>query len=373
MKKFLLTVATLCWGAVASAAAIPVSGVVEGFYGTPWTHEQRMDMVQFIGERGMNAYIYAPKDDPYHRSEWRKPYPLKPRLELKELQEIATKYGVTLVFAVSPGLDISFDGEKGEQDAKIMMDKLQMMYNMGMRQFALFFDDIEKKNAKGQAKFVNRINQELINKYPDCKPLMVVPTEYFLLDMEKNGKVQPYTKNLAKRMNSDVILLYTGLEVCPDGLSEDEIAKGHELYVKQKMGIWWNYPVNDYMKDAHSWGLGPIDKMPKKTDIECFFVNPMDKPELSKIAIATAAEFVASPAEYDEDAAWHRAIDSLYSKYDRKDVDVSGAMLRFAAANQRLENSWAHIGRQNEGEVSEDDIKILLENLPEHIAKEINP
>ena len=52
----------------------PVRGVIEGFYGAPWTHAARLDAVAFLAERGMNAYVYAPKDDPRHRTRWREPY-----------------------------------------------------------------------------------------------------------------------------------------------------------------------------------------------------------------------------------------------------------------------------------------------------------
>ena len=45
----------------------PESGVVEGFYGRPWTEAERRMMLHFLGEHGMNLYVYAPKDDPYHR------------------------------------------------------------------------------------------------------------------------------------------------------------------------------------------------------------------------------------------------------------------------------------------------------------------
>ncbi len=41
--------------------------VVEGFYGTPWSQEERLDQIKMYGEYKMNAYIYAPKSDPYHR------------------------------------------------------------------------------------------------------------------------------------------------------------------------------------------------------------------------------------------------------------------------------------------------------------------
>ena len=39
-------------------------GVVEGFYGTPWSHQARLSQLKFYGKNKMNTYIYGPKDDP---------------------------------------------------------------------------------------------------------------------------------------------------------------------------------------------------------------------------------------------------------------------------------------------------------------------
>ena len=51
-------------------------GVVEGFYGTPWSHKVRMSLIDFYGRNKLNDYLYGPKDDPYHSSPyWRQPYP----------------------------------------------------------------------------------------------------------------------------------------------------------------------------------------------------------------------------------------------------------------------------------------------------------
>ena len=49
-------------------------GVVEGFYGRPWTHEQRLELIDFLARRGMNTFIYGSKDDPLVRRDWRLPY-----------------------------------------------------------------------------------------------------------------------------------------------------------------------------------------------------------------------------------------------------------------------------------------------------------
>src|SRR5256712_7078213 len=55
--------------------SFPERGIVEGFYGTPWSHQDRLEVLRFEGQHGMNVYYYAPKDDPYHRKLWQEPHP----------------------------------------------------------------------------------------------------------------------------------------------------------------------------------------------------------------------------------------------------------------------------------------------------------
>lgn len=43
----------------ASPAAIPLRGVVEGFYGTPWQQTERLDILTFCEKQQLNAYVYA--------------------------------------------------------------------------------------------------------------------------------------------------------------------------------------------------------------------------------------------------------------------------------------------------------------------------
>ena len=60
-------------------------GIVEGFFGPLWSMAHRRRVLEFGAERGMNTYLYAPKDDPYHRKRWRVAYP---RRQWRELQRL---------------------------------------------------------------------------------------------------------------------------------------------------------------------------------------------------------------------------------------------------------------------------------------------
>jgi hyaluronoglucosaminidase len=87
-------------------------GIVEGFYGQPWSHEARVDMIRFMGEVGFNTFFYAPKDDPYHRSRWREPYPADALARFRELFETAQAADVVLYYAISPGLSIEYSSDE---------------------------------------------------------------------------------------------------------------------------------------------------------------------------------------------------------------------------------------------------------------------
>ena len=73
----------------ATGRAMRYRGSIEGFYGTPWSHADRLDQLDYLGAHKMNTYEYAPKDDPYHRERWRDPYPADKLAELGELVDRA--------------------------------------------------------------------------------------------------------------------------------------------------------------------------------------------------------------------------------------------------------------------------------------------
>ena len=51
-----------------------LAGVIEGFYGQPWSMAERVELVGWMSMWWLNTYLYAPKDDLKHRILWREPY-----------------------------------------------------------------------------------------------------------------------------------------------------------------------------------------------------------------------------------------------------------------------------------------------------------
>src|SRR5690606_10112739 len=83
-------------------------GVVEGFYGAPWSFEERLDFFRWAAGAGLEEYLYAPKDDPFHRARWQDPYPEDELARLTELVAGAADAGIRFTYAIHPGLTMRF-------------------------------------------------------------------------------------------------------------------------------------------------------------------------------------------------------------------------------------------------------------------------
>ena len=335
---------------MASAAPVPLRGVIEGFYGTPWQLQDRLDILSFAHTVGYNAYIYAPKDDPYHREKWREPYPADKLAELGRLVGQAKKENVHFIFAVSPGLDVSLHGYKSLQDEDKMLTKLESLYELGVRDFAVFFDDIKDKDGAGQAAFLNHIYTRLKLRHADLGTFLTVPTEYFYEDMvTAEGTRKTYTEAFSRTLNPHILVLYTGEGVAKAPLTDAEIQKADKLYGRS-LGVWWNYPVTDYMENKLA--LGPMDELPKG-GLPATFFNPMKYEALSKIALATGADYASDPAHYNPEKSWQQAIHKQYGPVERE-------MKLFAGSSRHLENDWAKIGLPDDPDFAQQSERLLL-------------
>ena len=147
------------------------------------------------------------------------------------------------------------------------------VYALGVRDFAIFFDDIKEKDGAGQAELLRWLDEHFVAAHGDVSPLITVPTEYFLPDMrEPGGATKPYTKSFAKGLPKTAVPLFTGDGVAIEGLPPETLDGAAKLYRRQ-LGVWWNYPVNDYMEQKLA--LGPVGPLPKGAELPMIFFNPM--------------------------------------------------------------------------------------------------
>ena len=286
---------------------LPARGVVEGFYGTPWSHEARLSLIDFYGRYKMNTYIYGPKDDPYHSSpDWRKPYPEDEAADIKELVEACRANYVDFVWAIHPGQDIKWN----EEDYAALVAKFEDMYALGVRAFAIFFDDIsgDGANPYRQVELLNRLGEEFVKVKGDVAPLIICPTDYnrSWANPTERGSLAVYGREL----DPSVRVFWTGDYVCSDLTPATLEWVGSRI--QRPALYWWNFPVTDYCR--HIVMQGPVYGLDQTLTAEnlCGFVsNPMEHAEASKLALYGVADYTWNIEDYDPHANWERGLGVL--------------------------------------------------------------
>ena len=247
--------------------SVSCRGVIEGFYGNPWSHQDRLRQFEFYGKHKLNIYVYGPKDDPYHRAYWRDPYPEDEAAKLRELVEAAHRNKVQFVWAIHPGGDIKWN----LQDSLAVVNKLNIMYELGIRTFAVFFDDIggEGARAEKQAGLMNYLTDNFVRKHKDVEPLIICPTQY-----NKSWSKGDYLSILGTKMYPEVRIMWTGNSVV-DMIERDDM-EWINAQIKRKAFIWLNYPVNDYCQSRLLMGKTYGNGLDIADLVSGFCSNPME-------------------------------------------------------------------------------------------------
>ncbi|MFH8405013.1 beta-N-acetylglucosaminidase domain-containing protein [Streptomyces sp. NPDC018019] len=295
-----------------------VRGMTEGFFGQPWTAQQRLDQLDFMGRTKQNRYLYAPGDDPYRQFRWREPYPAAQREEFRALAERARANHVTLAWAVSPGQAMCMSSE---DDLRALRRKVDAMWALGVRAFQLQFQDVSYSEwhcdadadafgsgpeaaARAHAKVAGALAEHLAGKYPGAVPLSLMPTEYY-----QDGSTA-YREALAAALPDRVEVAWTGVGVVPRTITGAELAEAREVF-GHPLVTMDNYPVNDYAQDRIFLGPYTGREPGVATGSHALLANAMAQPTASRIALFTAADFAWNPRGYRPGASWQAAIDDL--------------------------------------------------------------
>jgi hyaluronoglucosaminidase len=282
--------------------------VIEGFYGPPWSHGARLDVIEFIGARGMNSYVYAPKSDPKHRDRWREPYDAVELRTFEALASACRRSSVRLGFALSPGVDITYHDD-ADRDA--VLAKLAPMLDIGIDWFVLALDDIPNRPglAHEQAALTGWLLDALATRRADAR-CSLVPTEYM------GTRPSPSITTLSAELPGEVDIFWTGPTVCSPTITAADAGAWRDAVGGRPLLLWDNYPVNDAFMERELH-LGPYrGRDPGLTDVlDGILCNPMLQPRASLVALGTAAEYLRAPAAYDEDTAWERAIDDVGGRH----------------------------------------------------------
>jgi hyaluronoglucosaminidase len=295
-------------------------GIVEGFFGPPWSTKHRTAMFKFSAARGMNTYLYAPKDDPYHREKWAQPYPKKKWTEMLRLIRAAQKHKIDFVYGFHPGKGLRFGDDA---PVRTLLSKAERFYDAGVRTFAVLFDDIpshleHEEDRRHFGGSLARAEGEWLAKVLGRQPAKWSGVEWWICPSYYTddpllgrafGKFEPnFLEKMAEHLPLSVACFWTGPQVVCKKITLMDMRRASRR-VNHPLILWDNYPVNDISMSAEMH-IDPLNgrdpRLPKL--VYGYLNNPLLQESMSFIPLATCFDYAAVPAAYDPEKSWQRVI-----------------------------------------------------------------
>ena len=257
-----------------------ISGIIEGFYGPPWSHDARLDFLDFLVEHGGNTYVWAAKLEPRHREKWAEAFTDS---ELHQFSELAQRHQqVQVLIGITPG---------SEATTKQLADKLRPAVERGCHGIVLSFDDLPVLNAATKHRdLANELIEELETQ------VWLVPTHY------AGTTSSPYLEKLFDGLHEDVLVMWTGVHVVNDSITARDAQLRTAACHNRKPLLWDNTPVNDAIM-SESLHLGPYAsrEITMREEISGLLLNPMEFALASRPTIASALAWLQGE---DAMSAW---------------------------------------------------------------------
>lgn len=281
-------------------------GVIEGFYGMPWSWEERAETVRFLAPHGYGFYLYAPKRDAFLRKRWREPHPEEEAAALRGLAAACREAGVRFGVGLSPyEAWLDFD----DAARRALADKLAFLDDLGVQDLAVLFDDMRGDVADLADRQLEIVDAAAGRTAADR--LVVCPSYYSddpILDRVFGWRPDGYLERLGEGLDPSIHVFWTGEEVI-----SREISPGHLRRVAAQLGrrpfLWDNYPVNDGARMSQYLHVRAFTGRPAANAelLSAHGVNAALQPTLSRIPALTLAESYRRGEEYEYGDALRRA------------------------------------------------------------------
>ncbi|GGK00285.1 hypothetical protein GCM10007063_23270 [Lentibacillus kapialis] len=286
-------------------------GFIEGFYGIPWSNEDRKSLMEFGGQFKANTYIFAPKDDPYHRKKWDKLYPEDKLEGVSDLAEVGRENKVNFVWSISPlGKVAEIAQEEGDEAAMKLLDenkekllnKFDQLYDAGVRQFGVLGDDVGSLPLDYVVELMDAIS-EWADEKGDVRDTIYTPAAYNSSWAWDGGKE---LNKLEKNFDDNIQILWTGsTTVAPveqDTIDDFKTLDNNGVERRDPL-FWLNWPVNDVDMSRVFLGKASILN-PGVRNLSGVVTNPMQEAEASKVAIFAIADYAWNTEDFNAQKSW---------------------------------------------------------------------
>ncbi|MDY4956535.1 MAG: beta-N-acetylglucosaminidase domain-containing protein [Prevotella sp.] len=316
-------------------------GVIEGYYGVPYSKEATEDLFRFMARYKMNTYMYGAKSDPYHSRYWDKPYPTTITEKEKELgwlsqdmlrsiTDVAHQCKVNFIWAIHPGQ--AFTDSTQTDVLQRIMSKLADMHRLGVRQFGVFVDDVgvpdDQPTLRLGADRLTRLQQLIDQKWnfkkanpaDTVKPLHFVPQLYAYSWVDE-AKAKTFFESLAGTP-SKVNIYITGRAIWTVPNSDDPAKVSG--WLGREVAWWWNYPCNDndmdklFMLDTYRnfADEAHIDRnatlQPDLRGVKTLISNPMQQGTASKVALFGVGDYGWNRKAFDNERSWVASLRAVF-------------------------------------------------------------
>ena len=264
-------------------------GLIEGYYGRPWSWQAREETVTFLKKHDYDFYIYAPKGDPFLRERWREAHPTAASEELRRLATRCRALGVRFGVGLSPyELYRDFSAEAKAS----LVAKLAEFDEWGVDYLAILFDDMRGDLPELASTQVDIMHW--VAARTKAKRLIVCPSYYTddpVLDRFFGKRPDNYLEDLGRLLDPAIDIFWTGEEVCSREYSAGHLARVAEQ-LQRKPFLWDNYPVNDGQRMSPFLHVRAFTGRPAsiRDHLAAHSVNPALQPVLSRIPAITLAE-----------------------------------------------------------------------------------
>jgi hypothetical protein len=291
-------------------SSTPELGIIEGFFGLPWSWEERRETVSFLAPYGFSFYLYAPKADAHLRKRWREPHAGVELAELAAFRAHCRDEGVRFGVGLTP---FELHLHEGGGWKAPLAARLDTLADLMPDDLAILFDDMRgdvPDLAERQAAIVH-----FAAGHRSIDRLLVCPSYYSddpVLDAAFGQRPERYLENLGRLIDPAIDIFWTGEEVC-----SAEFGPGHLARVAEALGrrpfLWDNYPVNDGPRMSQHLHLRAFTG--RGSAIAPYLaghaVNPASQAVLSRIPALTLPESYAAGAAYQYGAAFERAAEAV--------------------------------------------------------------